>query len=60
LKWLKKTCHWLNKQPRLIRYTNEYSKNIVAGKTEIEFAESITLPEMSELIEVDLNIEKSE
>ena len=21
-----KTCHWLNKQPRLIRYTNEYSK----------------------------------
>jgi hypothetical protein len=43
-----------------ILYTNEYSKNIVAGKTEIEFAESVKLPEMSELIQVDLNIEKSE
>jgi hypothetical protein len=43
-----------------ILYTNEFSKNIVAGKTEIEFAESIKLPEMSELIQVDLNIEKSE
>jgi len=43
-----------------ILYTNEYSRNIVAGKTEIEFAESIKLPEMSELIQVDLNIEKTE
>ena len=43
-----------------ILYTNEYSRNIVAGKTEIEFAESVKLPEMSELIQVDLNIEKSE
>jgi tellurite resistance protein len=43
-----------------ILYTNEYSKNIVSGKTEIEFAESVKLPEMSELIQVDLNIEKSE
>lgn len=43
-----------------ILYTNEYSRNIVAGKTEIEFAESIKLPEMSELIQVDLNIKKSE
>jgi len=43
-----------------ILYTNEYSRNIVSGKTEIEFAKSIKLPEMSELIQVDLNIEKSE
>jgi hypothetical protein len=43
-----------------ILYTNEYSKNIVAGKTEIEFAESIKLPGMSELIQVDLNIKKLE
>ena len=43
-----------------ILYTNEYSKNIIAGETEIEFAESIKLPEMSELIQVDLNIKKSE
>ncbi len=42
-----------------ILYTNEYSKNIVAGKTEIEFAESVKLPEMSELIQVDLKIAKS-
>lgn len=42
-----------------ILYTNEYSRNIVDGKTEIEFAESVKLPEMSELIQVDLNIEKS-
>nr|WP_319266406.1 hypothetical protein [uncultured Draconibacterium sp.] len=38
-----------------ILYTNEYSKNIVAGKTEIEFADSIKLPEMSEIVQVDLN-----
>lgn len=43
-----------------ILYTNEYLRNIVEGKTEIEFAESIKLPEMSELIQVDLNIKKSE
>ena len=43
-----------------ILYTNEYSKNIVAGKTEIEFAESIKLPEMSELIQVDLNTKADE
>lgn len=43
-----------------ILYTNEYSKNIVAGKTEKEFAESVKLPDMTELIQVDLNIKKSE
>ena len=43
-----------------ILHTNEYSRNIVSGKTEIEFAESVKLPKMSELIQVDLNIEKSE
>ncbi len=36
-----------------ILYTNEYSKNIVAGKTEMEFAESVKLPKMSELIQID-------
>ncbi len=40
-----------------ILYTNEYSRNIVAGKSEIEFAENIKLPEMSELIQVDLKDE---
>ena len=43
-----------------VLYTNEYSKNIIAGKTEIEFAENIKLPEISKLIQVNLNIEKSE
>lgn len=38
-----------------ILYTNEYSKNIVAGKTEIEFADSLKLPEISEIAQVDLN-----
>jgi hypothetical protein len=42
-----------------ILYTNEYSRNIVAGKTEIEFAESVKLPEMSELIQVDLKDDKN-
>lgn len=41
-----------------ILYTNEYSRNIVTGKSEIEFAENIKLPEMSELIQVDLKDEK--
>ncbi len=43
-----------------ILHTNEYSRSIVVGKSEMEFAESIKLPEMSELIQVDLNIEKPE
>jgi len=43
-----------------ILYTNEYSRNIVAGKTEKEFAESVKLPDMAELIQVDLNIKKLE
>jgi hypothetical protein len=42
-----------------ILYTNEYSRNIVAGKSEIEFVENIKLPEMSELIQVDLKDEKN-
>ena len=42
-----------------ILYTNEYSRNIVAGKTEIEFAENVKLPELSELIQVDLKDEVS-
>lgn len=37
--------------------TNEYSQNIIAGKTEIEFAKSIKLPELSVLKQVDLNSE---
>jgi methionine synthase II (cobalamin-independent) len=43
-----------------ILYTNEYSRNIVAGKTEIEFAENVKLPEISELIQVDLTDKKTE
>lgn len=43
-----------------ILHTNEYSRNIVSGKTEIEFAESVKLPKMSELIQVDLSIKKPE
>lgn len=38
-----------------ILHTNEYSRNIVVGKTEIEFADSVQLPEMSELMQIDLN-----
>jgi len=40
-----------------ILHTNAYSQSIVAGKTEIEFANSVTLPEMSELKHVDLSAE---
>lgn len=43
-----------------ILYTNEYSRNIVAGKTEIEFVENIKLPEISELIQVDLKDKKTD
>lgn len=35
--------------------TNEYSQNIIAGKTETEFAMSVKLPELSVLRKVDLN-----
>ena len=42
-----------------ILYTNEYSRNIVIGKTDIEFAESIKLPELSNLKKVNLDFEKS-
>ena len=41
-----------------ILYTNEYSKNIVSGKTVVEFADSIKLPEITELIKVDLTTKK--
>ncbi|MGF1584322.1 MAG: hypothetical protein ACFCUM_03300 [Bacteroidales bacterium] len=37
-----------------ILYTNEYSRNIIAGKTETEFANNVKLPELSELIRFDL------
>lgn len=43
-----------------ILYTNEYSKNIVENKTEVEFAENMKLPEVSELVQVNLNNETSE
>ena len=42
-----------------ILYTNEYSRNIIIGKTDIEFAESIKLPELSNLKKVNLDFEKS-
>ncbi len=40
-----------------ILHTNEYSQNIVAGKTEMEFAKSVQLPELSSLKQVDFNAE---
>lgn len=43
-----------------ILYTNEYSKNIIAGKTDIEFIESVKLPELSDLKEIDLSVGKTE
>jgi hypothetical protein len=42
-----------------ILHTNEYSRNIVAGKTDNEFAESIKLPELSVLKEIDLNVKRT-
>ena len=42
-----------------ILYTNEYSRNIVSGKTEMEFAKNVKLPEMSKLIQIDLNLKKT-
>lgn len=41
-----------------ILHTNEYSKNIVAGRSEIEYSESIKLPELVDLEEVLLDINK--
>lgn len=38
-----------------VLHTNDYSQSIVTRKTEIEFANSITLPEMHELKQVDLS-----
>lgn len=43
-----------------ILYTNEYSRNIVAGKSEHEYAENLKLPEISDLIQVDLKTDKTE
>jgi len=44
-----------------ILHTNEYSRNIEAGKTDNEFAESVKLPELTELKNIDLNFnEKKE
>ena len=43
-----------------ILYTSEYSKNIVAGKSEIEFVENVKLPKISELIQVDLSDKKTD
>jgi len=42
-----------------ILYTNEYSKNIVEVKTEKDFAKSVKLPEMSELIQINLRDKKN-
>jgi len=41
-----------------ILYTNEYSRNIVVGKSDHEFAEHVKLPELTDLIEIDLKITK--
>ena len=38
-----------------ILYTNEYSKNIITGKTEKEFTKNVKLPEIADLVEVDLS-----
>jgi len=41
-----------------ILHTNEYSKNIIVGKSAIEFAENVQIPEISELTKVNLDIEE--
>jgi len=38
-----------------ILHTNEYSQNIVPGKTETEFTKNVKLPDLSVLRDVDLN-----
>jgi len=43
-----------------ILYTNEYSKNSILNNTEKEFTESVKLPEISDLIQVDLSDKKTE
>ena len=43
-----------------ILYTNEYSKTITTRKAENEFTDGLKLPEMSDLIQVDLKIDKPE
>lgn len=40
-----------------ILHTSDYSQNIVEGKTEIEFANGVTLPDMSDLKQIDLSAE---
>jgi len=39
-----------------ILYTNEYSKNIITGKSDNEFIKGIKLPELVDLKEIDLNV----
>jgi len=41
-----------------ILHTNEYSRNIVVGKSDHEFAEHINLPEFTDLIKIDLKAAK--
>ncbi len=41
-----------------ILYTNEYSKNVITEKTDDEFIESIKLPELTVLKQIDLNFNK--
>jgi len=41
-------------------YDLKHAANIFLDKTNLEFAESIQLPVLSELMQVGLNIEKSE
>ena len=43
-----------------VLYTNEYSKNIITSKSDGDFVESIKLPELSDLKEIDLNGKQTE
>jgi hypothetical protein len=42
-----------------ILHTNEYSRNIVVGKSDHEFAEQVKLPDFTDLVKIDLKITKS-
>lgn len=41
-----------------ILHTNEYSRNIVVGKSAKEFADSINLPEFADIVKIDLKVPK--
>lgn len=43
-----------------ILHTNEYSRNIIIGKSDLEFAEHVKLPEFTDLKKINLKVKSGE